>query len=507
MPYDQFIRWQIAGDVLQPDDPLAVIASGFLALGPYDLTAYNNGTLDMRAFAREEELEGLVATVGQTFMGLTINCARCHDHKFDPISQKEFYQFSAALGGTYHGDERESLSATGKSSVEKRIAELVREADALKAKEASADEDARRVLAGQRSRLESVMRLLKGGPVHTTVPKQPGAWHILARGDFRKAGAVVTPRGITAISGVSSDWQLEDKAPEAERRKALAKWIADVNNPLTARVIVNRLWGYHFGQALVRTPSDFGFQGGLPSHPELLDWLANQLVHAGSSASSGGLRPRLAWTLKGIQRLIVTSATYRQSSRTVAKAAEVDAENRLVWRRPAQRLEAEAFRDAVLMVSGEIDLRIGGPGYKDFKVSSAGNNETYTVFDAVGGEFNRRSLYRTSVRTGTSPLLDMLDCPDPSVATPKRSVTTTPLQALALLNDKFMEYYAERIAARLKREAPNSIPAQLRRAYALAFARQPADDELALGESFVTKHGLMQFCMVLLNSNEFLYID
>src|SRR5262249_32019715 len=162
MPYDQFVRWQIAGDVLQPDDPLAVIASGFLALGPYDLTAYNNGTPPMRAFAWEEELDGLVATVSQAFLGLTVNCARCHNHKFDPISQKEFYQFSAALGGTYQGDEREVLTAKGRPIAEKRVEALRREIDGLAAREETADEWTRPGLAADRYRRESVIRLLQG---------------------------------------------------------------------------------------------------------------------------------------------------------------------------------------------------------------------------------------------------------------------------------------------------------------------------------------------------------
>jgi hypothetical protein len=519
LPYDDFIRWQIAGDVLQPDNPLAVIASGFLAIGPYDLTAYTNGTPDMQKFAREEELEGLVGAVGQTFLGLTINCSRCHDHKFDPITQREFYQMSAALGGTYHGDERASLTDSAKPLIERRISALEAEVEGLRRRHAPRDEPkgdktsndktasrgrsahhAERdgYVEAQVSRRDAVIRLLRGGPVHTTVPKQPGVWRVLARGDFKQPGEVVASRGIAAVTGSTADWKLAENAPEANRRKALAEWISDPNNPLTPRVIVNRLWGYHFGEGLVRMTSDFGFQGGLPSHPELLDWLAGQLVRPADGPP---------WSLKRIQRLIVTSAAYRQSSRTVPKAAGVDADNRLVWKRPSQRLEAETFRDAVLAVSGDLDLKLGGPGFRDFKISSAGNNETYTVFDAIGPEFNRRSLYRTWVRAGTSPLLDTLDCPDPSVPTPRRSVTSTPLQALSLLNDTFIEHYAGRFAERLRREAGDATTAQVGRAYALAFARQPTSEEITFGQRFIADHELTQFCIVLFNASEFLFVD
>jgi mono/diheme cytochrome c family protein len=510
LPYDEFIRWQLAGDVLHPDDPLAVIASGFLAMGPYDLTAYNNGLPEMRAFAREEELEGLVATVCQTFLGLTANCARCHDHKFDPVTQREFYQISAALGGTYQGDERESLPPSARAEVEQRIAALRAEIDLLSNQEKSASPLQQRTLAARRSRLEAVIKLLSGGPVHTTVPQQPGPWHVLARGDFRQPGDVVAPRGITALNGVAADWQLDENATEADRRKALSDWIADGNNPLTPRVIVNRLWGWHFGRGLVPTPSDFGFQGGRPSHPELLDWLAGQLV----DPSAGP-----AWSLKRIQRLIVTSATYQQTSSssdpqtavgppaTAVDPQSVDADNLLLWRQAACRLDAETFRDTVLAVSGELDPHIGGPGFRDFTVSSAGNNETYTVFDAVGPEFNRRSIYRSCVRSGTSPLLDALDCPDPSVAAPRRSVTSTPLQALMLLNNRFMEHHAARFAERLQREAPDGPAAQVRLAYTLAQARQPAADETDFARRYIAEHGLAEFCLVLFNLNEFVFVD
>ena len=214
-----------------------------------------------------------------------------------------------------------------------------------------------------------------------------------------------------------------------------------------------------------------------------------------------------AWSLKHVQRQIVLSATYRQQSRVVPQSAAVDRDNRFVWHKPAVRMEAEAFHDAVLTVSGELDSRVGGPSFEDFTVTSKGNNETYNVFDAVGPKFNRRSIYRTCLRAGTSPLLDSLDCPDPSVATPRRSVTTTPLQALTLLNDAFVEHYAERFAERLKAERPTSEADRIRRSYELAFGRQPSTDELAFGEKFIVKHGLKQFCVVLFNTSEFLYVD
>ncbi|MCO6458053.1 MAG: PSD1 domain-containing protein [Pirellulaceae bacterium] len=497
LPYDQFIRWQLAGDVLRPHDPLAVVASGFLVVGPYDLTAYNNGTPDMRAFAREEELEGLVATVCQTFLALTVNCARCHDHKFDPVTQREFYRLSAALGGTYHGDERECVPAEARDEVEQQAAAWRSRLEQIDRQGASAGQPLGRELAAMRSRAEAVLRLLEAGPVHTTAPRQPGPWRVLARGDFRHPGEVVTPGGVAALVGVSADWQLGAEADEAERRKALAGWIADPRNPLTPRVIVNRLWGWYFGQGLVATPSDFGFQGGQPSHPELLDWLAGQLVHPAEGP---------AWSLKRIQRLIVESATYRQASRVGGAALAVDAENRLLWRYAPRRLEAETYRDAVLAISGQLDRQLGGPGFRDYTVSSAGNNETYSVFDAVGPEFQRRSLYRTNVRSGTSPLLDALDCPDPSVATPRRTVTSTPLQALTLLNNKFMQYQSERFAERLRRDEQADIAARIRRAYALAFARFPDDEELAFGQRYIDQHGLAEYCLVLLNANEFLFV-
>jgi len=517
LPYDEFVRLQIAGDVLRPDDPLAVIASGFLVMGPYDYTVYTAVSPMMRAVGREEELEGLVGTVTQTFLGLTVNCARCHDHKFDPISQKEYYRVAAALGGTYHGPERDSLSAAGKVATQQERDRLTARVAAFRARLAILNDailtaDERERIVSELALTESRSRLLAGGPTHVTVPQAPGVFHVLARGDFRAKGEAVAPGGVAALTGPAAEWGLKQDAPEPDRRKALAAWLTDPKNPLTARVMVNRVWSYHFGAGLVPTPSDFGFNGGLPSHPELLDWLASNFIAGVGGQGSGARRESfsshaMGWSVKKLHRLLLLSATYRQSSRPVPAAKARDAENRLLWRHNPQRLAAESLRDAALSVSGELNPALGGPGFRDWTMKSNGDNEVYTVFDAVGPEFNRRTLYRMVVRSGGSPLLDGFDCPDPSVATPKRTVTTTPLQALSLLNNKFMEHVAGKWAAKLQRDAPSGTPAQVTLAYRQAFARPPNPDEIRFAETFAAKHGLPQLCLVLLNTNEFLYVD
>ena len=213
------------------------------------------------------------------------------------------------------------------------------------------------------------------------------------------------------------------------------------------------------------------------------------------------------WSLKHVHRTIVLSAAYRRSSAFDPAAAAKDADNRLLWRKSPQRLEAEAVRDAVLAVSGELNPRMGGPGYKDFLHKDAADNQVYEPIDVQGPEFERRSIYRTWVRSGGNPMLDTLDCPDPTVATPRRGVTTTPLQALSLLNNAFMLRSADRFAERLNREAGAGLEAQIRRAYELAFARPPAPDEVEAAKPFVAEHGLAQFCLVLFNGNEFVYVD
>jgi hypothetical protein len=721
---------QIAGDVLFPDDPTAVIATGFLVAGPYDEVGQQQQSAAMKAVVRQDEMEDIVTVVGQTFLGLTVNCARCHDHKFDPITQKEYYQFVAALAGVRHGqvdvlrgaiadesrvasqgiaariadleNERKQIEApirarllaerkpakpptlpqpiaawefssdlkdaigtfhgTAKGDVEfhdgmlrldgasyvltepiaKDLTEKTLEVwvslsnldqrgggvMSLETKDGEVfdaivfgEKEPRRWIAGSnyfvRTRSFSGEEETQTKPVHIAIayakdgtiaayrngkpygkpytsespqrfaagesrvvfglrhsppggnkfftggidraklydraltseeiavsagvapestidaeiaallspeqksriaaiefeieelksqqerhreakayavePRQPEATHLLARGSTAQPKEIVAADGIASLKSLPADFELAQDAPEALRRQKLADWITHRNNPLFARVIVNRLWHYHFGNGLVETPNDFGFNGGKPTHLELLDWLAAELI-------------RNEWSLKAIHRLILTSATYRQSSRfDVAKAA-IDADNRYLWRMSPQRLEAEVLRDAMLAVSGELNPRFGGPGFRDFRTFTR-NSQFYEMLDPVGLAFQRRSLYRTWVRSGRSGFLDVFDCPDPSAIAPKRAITTTPLQALSLMNNSFSLRMAESLSERVLSEAGFDIGRQVQHAYRLTLGRAPQSHEKEASESFVKEHGLTAFCRVLFNSNEFLYVD
>jgi hypothetical protein len=458
LPYDEFIRQQIAGDVLHPDDLGALIATGYHVCGTWDEVAHFEGSSEMQKATRFDELEDLVATLGQTFLGLTINCARCHDHKFDPISQKEYYQVAALLGGvTQDKDERSKIplrSPPGRPGF--------------------------------------------FGVAHAIIPRQPPPYFVLERGDYRKPGEVVAPAGLKALSGLPGDFGLAPDAPEGRRRAALARWLSDRRNPLTARVFVNRLWYHHFGQGLVETPSDFGFNGGRPSHPELLDHLAARFIEGG-------------WKIKPMHRLILNSAAYRQESRVQNEKAEsIDADNRLLWRANRLRLEAEALRDSILVVGAALNPIMGGPSFVDLKLNKQGANTNHEFTDPTG-EFssavNRRTIYRLWARSGNLPLLESLDCPDPSVMSPKRTRTMTPIQALSLSNNAFTEKCAARFAARVRRDAGGDLARQVDRAWYLALARAPSDRERRAARSFAQRRGLEQLCLVLFNTNEFLFVN
>jgi hypothetical protein len=303
---------------------------------------------------------------------------------------------------------------------------------------------------------------------------------------------------LQAVTGVPADFGLAANAADADRRRKLAEWITHPENPLFARVAVNRIWQYHFGQGLVATAGDFGFSGGQPSHPELLDWLALKFRESG-------------YRVKALHRLILTSAAWRQSSAWRPEAARVDSENRLLWRRTPQRLEAESLRDALLAVTGRLDRTVGGRGYRDLRhFKYKGSNFYESLVESAEAEAGagvwRRTIYRFAPRGGRNSFLDTFDCPDPSAAAQKRASTTTPLQALALLNNDLTFEMSEALAERVIREGASTPAAQLQAVLRLTLGRDAAADELDAGVTFVQQHGLAAWCRVLVNSNEFLYV-
>jgi len=281
-------------------------------------------------------------------------------------------------------------------------------------------------------------------------------------------------------------------APEPERRKAFAAWLADAHNPLPARVMVNRVWHWHFGQGIVRTPSDFGSMGDTPSHPELLDWLASEFL-----ADGGRLKP--------LHRRIVTSRTYRQSSTLRSDAAAKDAGNRWLWRYAPRRLEAEALRDEVLRASGSLAATGGGPGYHIWDYS--GYVIVFTPKPLPGADTFRRMVYQFKPRLQQDATFGAFDCPDATASTPRRSQSTTALQALNLMNSEFMRDQADRFAARLKADAGGEPREVVRRAFRLAFGRSPTTSEEEAGAGLVREYGTAALCRALLNANEFAFVD
>ncbi len=475
-PYDQFIQEQIAGDVLDPDSADSIVAASLLVCGAYDQAGNLQANQTQRMISREDELEDLISTVGQGILGITINCARCHSHKFDPVSLKDYYSIKAVFEGVRHG-ERPIVSRA-------QIAERKAEIESIKVQPTDPKDHEREIKA------------LKPLPVsYAGVREEPSPTRVLRRGDVRSPGDEVSPGGLSEIPGFSGNLGLAPDAPEAERRRRFSQWLTDPRNPLTPRVIANRVWLHHFGQGIVSTPSDLGNSGGKPTHPELLDWLANYLIEQN-------------WSLKALHRVILCSAAYRQDSAHVAAAAELDAENQLLWRFKPRRLEAETIRDAMLAMSGAMNWQMGGSSFRPFEIVTF-NSSSYFPHDASGPEFDRRTIYRANVNSGKDPLLDALDCPDPSVKTPRRMTTITPLQALSLMNNPFVERQARQLAARVTEEASCGgivSASAIGRLYEYVLARPPSQSEATAMLTEANERGLWNVCWVLLNSTEFLYV-
>jgi hypothetical protein len=735
MPYDRFLREQIAGDVLAAEDADAVIATGFLAAGPWDLVGHVETKSDaLKRQARADDLDDMLTQVLASSCGVTINCARCHDHKIDPISQRDYYSLVAVFAGVTRGDrpidaERRKLDRR-LAAVEGDIAALLGDGidladvvgggdgrgtgtpgmgiDVVKGGAATAALDALKTerpnqllppVAADGTRLPAFIKgvFVPGGRkpdakpadaaagqlrlsdeivIEDLPPSDGQSWDRIRNGmvnrqpqarahgiDFTTGGhsvlglhansgitfdlgeirrghrfdgmrltatvgfgsaevdpgskadfavfvdaerklfrpglrkdqtlylvveipdtarfltlvttdggdgigmdqlflgdarlrpasnAVLQPSDIArlerllgesgnlqraireqaevpSVYGVISKKQPrpvrvqrrgnpedettevvpaalsfgkgepvllgDNSMPEGERRRCLAEWITAAANPLTPRVIVNRLWHHHFGTGIVDTPSDFGLGGGKPSHPELLDWLAADLMDHG-------------WSLKHLHRLICTSHTYRQRSVDVPRAAEatrIDSDNRLLWRQNARRLDAESLRDATLAASGSLNPQMYGPGYRDFKYTEA-YAPVYDYVAADSPELWRRSIYRFIVRSTPHQLMTTLDCPNPASLAPVRLQTTTALQSLALLNNDFLIRQASLMARRLEREGDDSRQ-RVRRGFELAFSRPPTDAEMAAALTLVDRAGLVQLCRMLFNGNEFVTID
>lgn len=728
-PYDRFLREQIAGDALWPDKSEAVVATGFLAAGPWDFVGQvETKSPVLRRSARALDLDDMATQVMTATMGMTVNCARCHDHKLDPISQEEYYRLWSVFAGVKRGER--IISDAALDEFEKRKAELNADRDRIAfaiGKLEGRGLDLADIVGGGNGlgmgtlghgidprsaavKTRDFGRLGNLTPNRFTTSKYPfvdgvvvpdgengkavipvtstgvtvtglpstsrEAWDSIRNGpvasqhsneldgiDFTKDGHTLL--GLHANAGITFDlaairdatglkdlrftsqvgyfgqagkmkadaWVFLDGKPvakfeglqresglkrvdvslpkssrfltlltldgkngighdqvgfgdprlvaespaalsavdrnkltelrkerdaiqqelktlgeppkvyaviaeeempevrvlrrgdpespvgdalppgafaaltmldpelggselsETERRLALAEWITDSENPLTNRVIVNRLWHWVFGKGLVTTPSDFGLGGSPPSHPALLDWLAAELSRRDQS-------------LKSILRLLLTSDAYRQDSRFEAghPGVDVDVGNRLLWRQNSRRIEAEAVRDAVLSVSGKLNRERGGPGFEDFDYKEA-YAPIYTYVTADEPALWRRSIYRYVVRTTPNRFMTTLDCPDPANLTPKRMTTTTALQSLALYNNDFMLRQAEYFAERLRADAGENADAQAARAFVLAFGRSPRENERALATEFIQTEGLFAFCRSLFNANEFVYVD
>jgi hypothetical protein len=326
--------------------------------------------------------------------------------------------------------------------------------------------------------------------------REPKLVHLLNRGEINKPRGAVSPGSLTAITALPGRFPLKNPADESARRAALADWLADEKNPLTWRSIVNRVWQHHFGRGLSDSPNDFGRMGSLPSHPELLDWLATDFRDNGGS-------------FKRLHRLILTCAAYRRSVQNEEGAAARDPDNLLLWRGQRRRLDAESFRDAVFAVSGRLDLTMGGPGVQHFKLGKPIQitpTVDYAPFEWDSSGAGRRSIYRFIYRGLPDPFMDALDFPDAAQLAPARPFSTSALQALAVLNNDFVLQHSQHFAARLEKLAPTAEQ-RVVKAFDLAFQRPPEENEREEFAAYARTHGLAAMCRVLLNSNEFLFIN
>ena len=534
-PYDRFIREQIAGDELPDANAETLIATGFHRLGPWDDEPADS--LQDRA----DQVDDMIRTTSQAFLGVTLGCARCHDHKFDPLTARDYYSLAAVfapLKRTQSG--RSDLDAPAGTRAElaalaerdQRIAALT---NALK----SASAELRRELATNTEVALTELRRATPDLPRGYFPSEPSSAapksFVLLRGSAHNLGPEVFPAVPVALTAKQPSFPASDEFT-TRRRLTVANWIASADNPLTARVLVNRVWQHHFGEGLVRTASDFGLIGTAPTHPELLDWLADWFVKEGG------------WSVKKLHRLILASATWQQASgnaegemrnaesgtlRASAIPHSEDPENLLLSRFPYRRLEVEAIRDSMLAVSGRLNPRVGGPSMypevpKEAFAGSSDPDKIWKPFDEA--DASRRTVYAFLKRSFMVPMLEVLDVCDTTQSSDKRAVTSVAPQALTLFNGAFVNRQARHFADRLRREVGANLDAQIERAWQLALVRPPKTGELTAMRRFLAEEtanqkkestasgkpvsseaavhaALTQMCRVVLNLNEFVYPD
>ena len=562
-PYDRFVREQIAGDELYPGDPSALIATGFNRHFPDESNARN---LMQR---RQELLNDVTDTVGATFLGLTYGCARCHDHKFDPILQKDYYRLQAFFANTRINDsaslvggdamkdyeirraaweqQTSSIRLEMEKLAEPQLRSLYKDAfdkfpeeiqDAItsapdkrtpiqwqmyyKAKPQldHSMEDAGKRLRGDDARrwkeLQSELAKFDSiKPAELPVAQAmvdngvaAPVTHVLSVGVYDAYKEEVEPGFLSILDPAPAKIAPPAGVNSTGRRAALANWLASPDNPLSTRVMVNRIWHYHFGQGIVGSPSDFGVMGERPSNPALLEWLTATFVEQG-------------WSIKKMHRLIVLSNTYRQSTAWNAAAAAVDPQNKLLWRYNRHRLEGESIRDAMLEVSGRLNLKMGGPGVfpplPPGMVTRGGWKKNEDP-----AEVQRRSIYVFVRRNTRYPMFEVFDMPDTHESCARRNNTVTAPQALELLNNELVFDWAQAFAGRVLNDGGMSREEQVNRAYKLAYSRQPDESERTSALEFLqrqsavlarsgntdaTRAALTDLCHMLLNSNEFVYIN
>ena len=552
-PYDLFVKEQIAGDELFPGNQEALIATGFHRAGPIHLVG---GNQDEEA-NRQEVVTEMSGAIGSVFLGLTVGCARCHNHKFDPILQADYYRLQAIFASTelkdldistpveksvfYWGkkDYEARLEPVKKAieDTEKRARGVLREKKlarldpklraALDIPKDKRDADQKTLAMNAEEQLEPLWSEVvdaltpeeraaraqlrkKLHEIELTEPDpQPSAYavadsekaapstYILKVGDVKHKMGEVGPGLLTVLNTDN----IEIPPASAGRRAALANWLASPEHPLTARVMANRIWQLRMGTGIVATPNDFGVLGQRPANQKLLDWLAVEFMERG-------------WNVKAIDRMIVLSSTYQETSADDPAKAKIDPDNKLYWRMNRKRLEGELIRDAVLSTSGALNPRLGGkpvrvPIEQEVYEQIFTESERDGLWPVTPGEFeqHRRSLYLLNKRTVRLPMMSAFDQPDTMTSCPARPVSTHALQALSLFNSDFMREESDRFAARLERECGRDRGFELRRAYKLALARAPSPAEAKLSRQFFANGGtLADFCLALMNRNEFVYV-